>query len=311
MKSAFQSRKVSSPFWVISGAVLANLLLQPFLATQLRAETLASAAASANVRPAWSDSTYIISKEPNSSWLNDVGPTGYEDHGPLSDLMDDRTAAEVRQEFDDMNRDYELKSKYGLMDEASYEDQQNRMMGVRQDMINKVAAHETQLHKDDAEKAMDQNPGLKSAAAVGYGAAALYSGRPFRVRVSDDTLLQASTSIRQRTAAMGVTSSIVNAGVSVNLMNPQTYDPMTPPTLDPSLNGERYRVSVSRDVPILGITSQLAYGTTSNTVTASLSKSLTRNLTAVVDSVHSAPSGNMTGAPMSEESFRFLYGLTF
>lgn len=267
--------------------------------------------AGTNVRPAWSDSNYIITEKPNSSWLDELGPSGYEQHGPLSDLMDKKTASQMRQKFQDLNRDYELRSQYGLMNGAAYQEQQGRMQGFSQQMMSSVAAHETAIHQGDLQKAVDRAPELKSAAAVGYGAVALYSGKPFHVRVTDDMLVQASTSLRQRTAAMGMTSSIVNAGVSVNLMNPQTYDPMTPPTLDPSLNGERYKVSVSRNVPFLGITSQVAYGATSNTVTASVSRALTPNLTAVVDSIHSAPSGNLAGGPMNEQTLRILYGVTF
>lgn len=315
MNPALQFKRVSLSLWaltrddclrtaaVLGATFMGSLAAQPLLEVRLFAGT--------DVRPAWSSSTYIISEKPNASWIDDISPTGYEDHGPLGDLMDGKTAATMRQKFQDMNRDYELKSEYGLMNQATYEEQQGRMAGFRQDMMNTVAAHETSVHKDALTQATDRAPELKSAAAVGYGAAALYSGRPFRVRVTDDTLLQASTSIRQRSAAMGVTSSIVNAGVSVNLMNPQTYDPMTPPTLDPSLNGERYKVSISRDVPFLGISSQVAYGTTSNTVTASVSRCLTSHLTAVVDSIRSAPSGNVAGGPISEETLRFLYGVNF
>ena len=262
----------------------------------------------ADLRPAWSTQD-SLSETANMSFLNDLN---HEDvWNPLAGIVDGKRAAEMRQAAEDLNRSYNLRCTYGLEDPFSDYYHQTHVNDFGHDLINQVVAYHVVKDKDKMDAIGEREPALKSVAIVGGGAAAVWIGKPFGWDLDDSgTRLIARTSIRQQIGEVEVNSSLLNAGISVNMSKPETRDPTLPPMVDPTQKDERYKVSVSRGLPVFDLSSRLSYGSTSNTVSAGLSKPLMEHLTAEVTAVRPAPI-NRTASSAGEEVVKFSYGVTF
>lgn len=257
-----------------------------------------------NLRPEWSHSSQIT-EVPNCSFLNDQNhsePTVF-----LNRLVDQKTVSNLNQQYQDMNRDYEMRVQYGLADRTEVQSHgddvshfgRQAFAQVRHYQVNQEARHlKTAVDRDETLKAL-----LKPAAVVGAGAA-FYSGTPVSVNIDDDTTFRAMANVPTQTGQVSLLSTVGTTSVDFDMNRP---DPNKAFTGDPRAQIEKYRFSFSRGLPLWDLTSGLSYGGSTTAVGASLSKSLMPHLTAVVDSVRPMQQGRY----YAEESLRFFYGLSF
>jgi hypothetical protein len=257
-----------------------------------------------SLRPDWSHSTQVT-EAPNCSYLSDIN------HAPdpefLNSLVDHQTVLNLNQQYQDMNRDFELKQKYGLVDMNQEQSHGNDVTHYGRQAFAEVRKYQTNREVKRLRKAVDRDETLralmKPAAIVGAGAA-FYSGTPVNVQLDDDTKIRAIANGPSQTGQFSLLSSMGTTSLDFDLNKP---DPNKAYTADPRGQIERYRFSFSRGLPIWDLTSGFYYGGSTSSVGASLSKNLMPHLTAVVDSVRPLQQGRY----FSEESLRFFYGVTF
>jgi hypothetical protein len=265
---------------------------------------VAVAATAPNLRPAWSRNS-SVTDAPNCSFLNNVSHSA--DPNVLNQLVDRKTVLNLNQQYQDMNRDYELKRSYGLVDRAQEQSHGDDIHHFGKQAFSEVRHYQANQEARRLKKAVDQDDSLKAlmkpAAVVGAGAA-IYSGTPVNLQLDDDTRLRAVANVPTQTGQFSLFSSVGTTSVDFDMNRP---DPNRPFTGDPRSEIERYRFSFTRGLPLWDLSSGLSYGGTSTAVGASLSKSLMPHLTAVVDSVRPIQQGRY----FAEESLRFFYGLNF
>jgi hypothetical protein len=266
-------------------------------------------ASASNLSPQWT-SQEALWMSPNTSLLNNIHYSNSEN--PFDPYIEKRAAVEIRQQYDDINRDYEFRRSYGLVDSYSEQAHTDQMSSLGQSAMQRFESYNGQQTEQGAKAMMNRNPDLHplmGPIGVVGGAAALYRGSGVNMRVTDDTKVRAKASVRDRTGGLELNSPVIHGSIDMKVSTPSTVDPSAPPPLDPLSRDERYRVSLSRALPF-DIASGISYGTTTSTMSASLSKRLTTNLTAVVGAARTMDQ-NLEALSPSEQSLKFLYGIHF
>jgi hypothetical protein len=245
-----------------------------------------------------------IASNPNCSILNDYHYTSA--NHPLVNIIDNHNALDLRQKYDDMNRDYEMRQAYGLNTVADSVGHNSQVSDLGRDAMQRTAAYQGQQAQASVASNPNMQPLVVPATVVG-GAAALYRGSGVNVINSGNIKLRAKASVRNQTTGLELISPIVHGSVDMTMTAPTTADTYAP--LDPMARIERYRLSLTRNLPF-DVSSGVYYGTTTSTMSASLSRKITDHLTAVVDTAKTMDPSLEVISP-SEQSLRLLYGLRF
>ena len=246
----------------------------------------------------------------NSSFLNNYGNVS-NDSSLFSDLISRKRAAEMKQDYILQNRDYEQRRDAGIVGTDVEMSHENDMHNFSQNVMNEVQSYQGTKAAQAVDQAAKQNQDLqaaeKPAAVVGvlYG---LYSDKTFAWRMQPDTALSGHLNLRNQTGTLALNSPLFTSTVDIDNHAADPWSPV-PVVPDPTVAAERYRVSVSKPIPALSITSSLAYGSTSNAAIASLSRPIVDHLTCVVDSVY--PIDDMGGWHQAEQRLKFFYHLDF
>ena len=226
------------------------------------------------LRPEWSGQE-ACEMAPNGSFLSTVNLI---EEQTISDtLMSSRSAATIRQRYDDMVRGYELQSRHNLTSPGDQMIYNQKVVGFSRGVVRDIQNGQVKGNLEKTQEAFERNPGLRPLGWL-MGLAYIYVGRPLKLKIDQATQLTARTEVRSQRGELEMTSPIVDTKLGFVAQAPTIGDRPVDGTRD-----ERYRVSLSRNVPVLDLRSGLSYGTTTDTVTASLSKRLTQNITAVVD----------------------------
>jgi hypothetical protein len=230
-----------------------------------------------------------------------------EDPNFLTQLLDQKSVLNLNQQYQDMNRDYELKQKFGLVDRTQEQSHGDDVHHFGRVAFAEVRKYQTNQEAKRLKKVVDQDETLKvfmkPAAVVGAGAA-IYGGTPVNLQIDEDTRMRAMANVPSQTAQFSLFSTLGTTSVDFDLNRP---DPNRPYTANPRAQIERYRLTFSRGLPIWNLSSGLTYGGSTSTVGASLSKNLVPHLTAIVDTVRPMQPNRY----YSEESLRLFYGLQF
>jgi hypothetical protein len=292
----------------ISIQTLATLMI---LGTTCSASAFADAPNTANapdvsIQPSWMGQT---AADGNNSFLMQLktqqDPTFNE-----KIFSDPKTMGRLQQQYQDLNRDYEMRAAYGIASFGDRENQINANTDFSHNVLHQVELDQGKIQGDAAQKNTQGNDTLQDAAKPVVVAAALYTGKQVKLKINDDTHFIAASTLRDRSARMGIDSPIVNSKLEVSATAPSQYsqDNVNAGIQDP--NAERYRLTVSRPVPVFNLSSAVAYGSTSNTVNASLSKVLVANLSASVNAIRPLGTDMSVNRP-AEENVSLSYGLHF
>ncbi len=256
----------------------------------------------------WVRSQDDVVSNPNCSVLSDTHYINADNL--LGDVLDRRNTLELKQKYEDINRDYDMRHTYGLSSAFGVDDQNhmNQMGDLGHDAMQRAESYQGEKAKTSVTTNPNMQPLMAPAAVVG-GAAALYRGSGVNVINQGDYKLRAKASLRNQTTGLELSSPVVHGSVDMTMTAPSNVDPNSPPPLDPSARTERYRLSLSRNLPF-DISSGFNYGTTTSTMSASLSRKLTKSLTAVVGASKTMDPTVESITP-SEQSLRLMYGLNF
>lgn len=263
-----------------------------------------------------------LAEHQNESFLSDLtsNPAADREREVREMILGSEQAAHLRAKFEGELRLNEVESKrqYGLMGPyAEREFTQRVRTFSEQEVVRGIQRYQTRKQIRAAREAARRDEILSSKpVAAAISVAAVGTGSPVEVQINDSTTIHARTDLTQSKGQLVLNSPVVEGWVDIDQSKPSSISSLAPvmadptqPVADPSQGKERVRVSIAKQVPFLGVRSGLAYGTSSQTVSASLSKPLSDNLTCVLDTVRSVDASANPGS--SEERVKLLYGIRF
>jgi hypothetical protein len=248
--------------------------------------------------------------QPNASYLGNL-QKGVAAAPQVSneELLDQRSSVELKQQYQDMVRQYEQREAYGQASLQEKKDHVERVRGFSRGVMAQVQRNQIQGRLERAKTAAESNPTLskvrKPVELLAAGVA-LYYGTPVRLRLGNGSSVMARAHVPNQQGALALSSPLLNTSVDFNFAPLSAEEQRRQQALDRTQRLERVRVGVSRGLPVWGLHSGVSYGKTTGTLTASLSKQLNENLSAVVDS-----SRALESSTASEESLKLLYGIRF
>jgi hypothetical protein len=121
------------------------------------------------------------------------------------------------------------------------------------------------------------------------------------IQITDETKVSTRTDLLHAQGEVNLESPAMNCRVSMD--GRSATDPATAAVT----STERYRVSLSRPLPIFELSSAVTYGGSTNTVRAAISRPLADHLTGEFDSVRGS---DAAGVP-TEQSLKLMYGFSF
>lgn len=145
---------------------------------------------------------------------------------------------------------------------------------------------------------------MKTPLGVIATLAAVSTGHPVRLEIEEETVFSARTDVRAQRGEFQLSSPLLDTRFDFLGNAPVAPVPGQRPN-------ERFRLTVGRTLPIWSIRSGVSYGTTTNLVSASLSKSLTDNLICTFVSSRPANSGRIDALIPGEESVSLNYQIRF
>lgn len=258
------------------------------------------------IRPSWADPR-VCQSTPNGTYLSDTDSAiDFTDPVLRGRLMGEKQAGAIRQEYELANREYELRrmhGQFGFQRERAYG---NRVSGIGSSIASGVRDAQIRervwSEKDQArmrghlKDAAESETGRSVAGpiAVITTLTAVSTGEPVQLKLQDDAEVIARTDVRTKSGALQLHSQLFDTNIGYN-----------------DVQNERYRLSLGRPLPVWGLHSGLAYGGSSNLISASLSKEIFANLIATLNSSHLANTSRFDANRPAEESLLLNYQLRF
>lgn len=248
--------------------------------------------------------------EINSTYLNN-----FKYRATTFDILagDSNYGYRKQQEYNELVRDYELRSTYHLLSRYEESAYQKRIQDYSKSMLTELRKMHTDAETRKMRKNAEKDPNARiivKPAVVLAGIYAFYSGEKMNWSLSSDTQLTAQTKIEERWGNFELLSPSINGSIFVSQpkASSEATDGAVQTAPDPKAKkADRVRTSVSRAIPVFDLSSAVSYGADSRSFTASLSRPLMPYVTGVVDSTRTlGPSDGF-----KEETLRVLFGMSF
>lgn len=195
-----------------------------------------------------------------------------------SDLLDAQSSLELRRSYELMDQRQERRARAGFTSASETETNLAERESLGGQVLSRVGQNQVNLQVSRLAGTARNQSALRSArkpAVVVAAAAALYFGQPFELQASESTSFHLVSEMRRRRAELVLQCPVARGEID--------FDGARDPASD--LGGrENARLSLSRGLPVWDLGSRVEYGATSSTVTATLSKQLTREVAVSVDS---------------------------
>ncbi|MBY0472068.1 hypothetical protein K2X30_12955 [bacterium] len=223
------------------------------------------------------------------------------------ELFDPVVSKEMHYKFDRMSRDYESRRYQNLLtpqQERAYNDQIN---SLKSEIYGHVRNRQTEKIRRSAADGGDLNDDDHKPVAIAVAAAAVYAGQPVTLNIDGDSRISARTDVQNRRGEFKLWTSWVDWSLIYTGDAPDRRYTISP---DPTQGDERYRFSVSKQIPVVNLGSSLTYGSTSGGVTASVSHQLfIPRLNVMYDSTYYLnPS---IDDRLAEQALKFFYNVNF
>lgn len=227
-------------------------------------------------------------------------------------LMEERRAAELRQQYSDMTREYENREKFGLLapwERMKYEEQ---VRGFSQNVFNQVRDRQMEAHSKRMEgnlragvknERKGSGPQVVATSAVVMGAVvALVSGQPVDVKISPEVGFTNRFDLRGQNESLRFYSPLLQSELSFSANAPDRQDM----SQGAGAQGERFKLTLGHQLPIWSLTAGLTAGSSSRTVQATLTKQITPEISMVWGST-----GALERPDWNQQTFTLQYGVSF
>lgn len=266
--------------------------------------------ASTRSAPEWSCSK-DFSQISNSSYLANRKEGLTREQDAMEEIISHDRVLRKKQEFSDMTRNYDMRSNYNVVSKEEERQHLEQMNSFSKSVVSEVRDQQVKKNLRNLRQASEREENLRAIRRpVEFlaGLYAFYQGEPVKVKLADskDTKVEASAVLPSKTASVGVSSPIVNGGVSHSISAQEANQKNV--GIQDQPKAETTTVSLSRPLP-WAMSSGISYGVATTTMTASLSKGIAGGLSSTVQSTRSLQPGN-TGT-VNQESVRLDYGVRF
>ncbi|MCM2324067.1 MAG: hypothetical protein NDJ90_12475 [Oligoflexia bacterium] len=257
------------------------------------------------LRPSWRAQS-AEQWQPNLSLLEDRKRV--EAEHPLNTLLQQADSHELQVEYGVAMREFEWKERANTADLKARADQAGRLKALSKKVVGRVQSRQREKTLQEAQKGLQTVEGLRAPLTVAVAIAAITSGRTLSTSLGSDTQLRAFSNLPHGTNFFEIASPLVTGSVTMNLGSSSMASLVDGP---PKwvVRDERYSFNLSRQLPLWDLGTGLAYGTSSDSVTASVSKQLTEYLACEVDS--RMPVSHASAMKSSEESVKVKYEMRF
>jgi hypothetical protein len=190
-------------------------------------------------------------------------------------VIDSRQTLEIKQAYQDLARDYEMRQAHGMMSNADVRaEYAAKMAAFATDVSGKIRNYHIQQNRGRLVEAMKESETMRPALyAATVGAAC--TGSPIQVRVNKDLEIISKTDFANQKGDFQFNSNVLNGNVYISGQAPVN-------NVDPTIRDERVKLSVNRAIPQTDMVSAITFGSTTNSLTASISKPLAAGLNAEV-----------------------------
>lgn len=258
------------------------------------------------LKPAWSNGE-VLQQEANLSFLSDV-QAREEAELTSDDLIDPKKSQELRTEYDVVSRQFELQRNFQSGAGTPEREEYRWASAFSMKAIGEI--RNTQLRKfRQFHKLFLGDFFLKGPLSVALAIAAAGTGAPFKGELAPDARVTAFANLPHQTTYVELGSPWLNGSFSYYGGPHATLGSWAAGPPDYISRSERYRFSLSRTLPVWNLGSDVVYGGSSNTVTASVSKRITPHLSAAVASRH--PVDSSSTISKAEETVRMEYKVSF
>lgn len=314
----------------ISGRTSLAFTLGVLLCVSATAQARGDRSKLAGFRPAWSSNYQVagrgaLNRQPNLTYLSNrngaraVSSATDAFSEQLERLFDPGQAAAWRKQYEAMNETYEKRRNAGLGSPTHDAAYQGSIISFRDGIQEETKKYKIRQGEVAAVGVAKKIPYSNQIAIPGIILAGVYIGRPVNWRVTDESRFSFRTSIRDRFGAVELHSPFLFGSFEVHPQAADRYTLWGSPGVDfgkamdfghvVDFASERYQFKIARSVPFIDLNSFLLYGSSSNTVTGSLSKQLTPSLSAAVDSVYYLTP--YAADHTTEERVRLKYSVNF
>lgn len=210
------------------------------------------------------------------------------------------------QEYQDINRDYEMRLKYGLVLPFQSYEQANRNRDYGRFMLRTLLDYQLQENLKKAEKRSDEIRTFNKAQQTFQKIA----NNSTKFEFSPDFKFGTDADLPGQRGRAWMKSNLINANFDAVFGPGFQMNPMENANKSDSVvKDDSYRIKLSREL-VWGLQAGMTYGFNTTRMNHTISKAITRNLSAEVASTRGLNSG-LSGMPRSEESVRMNYGLSF
>lgn len=260
--------------------------------------------------PSWGNG--INGSQPNQSFM-DINYGRIENTSrPINDfIINASTAKGLREEFERMNNDYETKQNYDLATDQDHRDYFKRSSDFTQNVLRVIFSYQMTEGMQKVEKRSEEIRTFKRVKQQVQSVARAVTQGSVQASVAPQFTFGSKVNLPQEKGNVWMRSPIVNGDLDVRAGEGWSYDPVTMQKLTDKGIGERYSVAFSRNIPVFDMNSALTYGGTTTKMTTSVSKQITKNLSAEVASVRGIDPAR-AGLPEGGERYvKMYYGVSF
>lgn len=243
----------------------------------------------------------------SDTFLNDTKYASPDSSTELRDeLFNPALARTLSNEYREMVRDYDFREKY---DQVSPWEKQ-AMVEKNGKFSRYVVRHLMSYHiTHTAEKAEKNSEEVKTFRRVQNTVQQVTQGST-NMDVSDSFKFGTKSDLPRQRMSVWMKSDFVDGSADADYGRGGSVNPMDRENLDPNYKAERYRFSLSRGLP-WSMQSGFTYGMSSKTVSTTVSKRLTQNLTWEFENRRVMTSEDPILRTKGEQTVKVFYGLSF
>ena len=213
------------------------------------------------------------------------------------DLVDRNGGLMLQQAYSDMNRSYEMKERFGLVDNYARQERNNQLAALSQSVWSDLRNRQVEQARGMILKSPFATKAVKAAAYIPkpvaillMAAHAVYFGNVLNWEIGP-AKISTLADVQQRKSIVGISHPLLSTSFRVQALNPGTVDPATGHAIgggtSPTL---QYEVALGHTIPDLGLAAGFSYINTSDAFSAKLSQPLViPNLTATMSAVAPTP----------------------
>lgn len=263
-----------------------------------------------NIKPKWIRHTLgpgVVST--NSSFLDTSDPSLFQFDGFYQRIIDPATAKSVRQQYEAMRNTLEVRRMQGMDDPGSESNYLENNKRLRDETISHVRHYHLDMGRRKAFHSLKQNCTggvacfvLMPAVIGGAMVAGAYHDNIFDITFFNLMRIAAQSDIPTRSGRFEMNSPYFNGTLN--------YLGQAPPdgNKNRDVNQERYRLYVSRSLPVFDLNTGFTYGSSSRSFAASIGRPITPRLSCVVDAVRPVTAQSPA---LAEQRVTFNYGVSF